>query len=92
MRGLDAWITGNWGDDHPDNQLCPECGRDGDHHCEKCGCCEAEGTCWECDHTCDYCDEVVDHIILHPWSHGRYSGVDRLCRRCAKARAFGGAA
>jgi hypothetical protein len=29
MKSLDAWITGNYGYDHPDNYIaCEECGRE----------------------------------------------------------------
>jgi len=42
MKGLDAWITGNYGEDHPDNQPCCECGKTdsmncGCHDCKICG-------------------------------------------------------
>ena len=42
MKELDAWITGNYGEDHPDNQprRCPicECELDEDEDtCPRCG-------------------------------------------------------
>ena len=45
---LDHIITGNWGHDHPDNQVCPECGLDADYHCQVCKGCLGrleDGTC-----------------------------------------------
>ena len=41
---LDHIITGNHGYDHPDNDICPDCGRDADSHCSTCGACGVECT------------------------------------------------
>ena len=43
---LDAWITGNYGEDHPDNQPC---------HCPDC---EAEIDCDE--EECPYCGATIE--------------------------------
>jgi hypothetical protein len=45
LAALDRWITGNWGEDHPDNQpsYCPSCEAELDDDdfdagkCERCG-------------------------------------------------------
>lgn len=57
MTNLDHIITGNWGHDHPDNQLCPDCREDGDHHCPDCGSCGCEtGDARDCE----ACQEMLD--------------------------------
>jgi hypothetical protein len=41
---LDRWITGNWGEDHPDNhpRVCPDCEEEIPEDCDECPYCEEE--------------------------------------------------
>jgi hypothetical protein len=93
MNGLDNWITGHYGADHPGNQLCPDCGKDADHHCSICDGCGAPGfiearynVCPTCARTCDYCGEESDNITAVEWVNYRgLPRVDRVCPTCAIA-------
>ena len=89
--GLDAWITGNQGYDHPDNAVCPECGQATEFHCDHCGGCGAPGhdnprlnRCEDCAMTCDYCGDESETVRAYHWKHesGR-AGIDYACVFCA---------
>jgi methionyl-tRNA synthetase len=52
MEGLDAWITGNYGEDGWITEVCPKCGANSEDFIELGGDCpQIEDYDWEC-HEC----------------------------------------
>jgi hypothetical protein len=85
LRGLDAWITGNYGYDAPGNELCPRCHDDVDAHCSECGAClEGGDYCERCAMTCEYCGDESETVRGYEWIDDRgRTRVDRACVFCA---------